>query len=75
MTYGPTNVGYTVTLDACEVVGDLPLSGEGVIDDLAGTFTMRVTAPGGTDVDYQRDADDAVTVTGTWFGDAVDVEG
>jgi hypothetical protein len=75
MTYVANDVGYDVTFDGCEHVGGLAISGTGSIDDVEGTFTMSVTAPGGTEVDYERDAEYAVSVSGTWFGDPVEVDG
>ena len=74
MTYAANDVGYDLTFDECELSAGLPVSGTGLIDDVELTFTMSVTAPGRTAVEYLRDAY-AVTVTGTWFGDEVEVEG
>ena len=75
MTYAANDVGYDLTFDACEISAGLAVSGTGLIDDVEGSFTMSITAPGGTELEYGRDADYAVTVTGTWFGTEVDVEG
>ena len=75
LRYAIDDVGSDVTLSECEMVDGLPLSGEGQIDDVEGTFSLDVTAPNGTDLAYLRDADGVVMVTGTWFGEQVDLEG
>jgi pimeloyl-ACP methyl ester carboxylesterase len=74
VTFAANDVGYDLGLEACELVDGLPLTGEGVIDEVEGTTTMTVTSPGDTDLVYKRDAEYLVTVSGTWFGDAVDIE-
>lgn len=74
MGYTVTDVGWDVTLSGCEIVGGLPLTGVGSADDEEGSFVMSVTAPGGTELDYQRDVDYNLAVTGTWFGSPVDIE-
>jgi hypothetical protein len=68
VTYVASDVGYDLALDGCALIDGLPLTGEAVYDDVEGTMVMTATAPGGTDLVYERDADYAVTVSGTWFG-------
>ncbi|MGZ8481266.1 MAG: alpha/beta hydrolase [Candidatus Limnocylindria bacterium] len=72
--YEPTDVGYAVQLDGCEMTDGLPLTGSAIIDDLAGTFELSVTAPGGTDLRYLRDAEGGTSVEGEFEGDAVSEE-
>ncbi len=74
LTYTATDEGYGVMLNGCAVSDGLPLSGKGLIDDAEGTFTLTATGPDGTDLAYERDAEYAVTLTGTWFGTDVNVE-
>lgn len=71
-TYTPTDTGSTVTLTSCEVLPDLPMSGEGTVDDDAGTFALDVTS-GADELEYERDADGNTSVTGTYGGDDVDL--
>ena len=75
LSYAPDDIGSDVTMTECEMVAGLPLSGEGQIDDVKGTFSLDVTGPEGTDLSYLRDAEGALSVTGTWFGESVDLEG
>lgn len=69
--YTATDVGYEVTLTDCALTDGLPLSGEAVIDDEAGTFSLDVISSGDTDLAYTRDADGEVSVSGRWRGAAV----
>lgn len=72
--YEATDEGYAVELDGCEMTLGLPLTGEAIIDDVAGTFELSVTAPGGTDLRYFRDEDGGTSVEGEFEGDAVTEE-
>jgi hypothetical protein len=73
LTYAATDVGTDVTLDECEFTDGLPLSGTASADDDAGTFELDVTI-GGDDLQYERDADGNTSVSGTYEGEAVDLE-
>jgi len=53
----------------------LPLTGDAVIDDDAGTFSMVAASPGGTRLRYQRDCDGEISVSGRWQGDRVEESG
>ncbi len=75
LRYALDDVGSDVSLSECEMVAGLPLSGDGQIDDVEGTFSLDVTGPEGTDLAYVRSAEGALTVAGTWFGEPVDLEG
>lgn len=75
MRYTLDEDGSTVTLDACEAIAGLPLSGVGGIRDVEGTFSLDVTAPGGTELRYERDAEGALSVSGAWFGIEIESEG
>ncbi len=69
IAYEPTDVGYDVALDGCAFTDDLPLTGTAVIDDEAGTFSLIVSGPGRTRLEYLRDAEGGVSVSGRWMGE------
>ncbi len=69
----PTDDGSRVRLTKCAFSSGLPLTGRGVINDTEGTFSLDVTAPGGTDLEYFRDADGNRSVSGTFRGSKVAV--
>lgn len=71
MRFVATDVGYRVHLRRCELTDGLPLTGHAIIDDVEGSFSMLVTAPGGTRLEYLRDADGEITVSGRWRGDPI----
>jgi hypothetical protein len=75
VTYVASDVGFDLTLDDCELVAGLALSGFGVYDEVEGTMRMTAGAPGETGITYERDADYAVRLIGTWFGFPVGPEG
>ena len=66
ISYTPTDSGSSVKLDACSWSGGLGLTGTGVIDDDAGTLSLKVTQAGadGAAVRYTRDAKGNITVKG-----------
>jgi len=72
VAYVATDIGYEATLTDCAFTDGLPLTGEAVIDDEAGTFSLDVTSGVDTDLAYLRDADGEATVAGTWQGGAVE---
>ncbi len=74
ITYEPTETGTEVQLRACEFTPDLPLTGKGETDDEAGTFELGLTS-GDDELHYLRDADGNTSVTGTFDGQRVDLEG
>ena len=53
----------------------LPLTVKATIDATHETFTLKVRSPGGTNLDYTRDAKGKRTVTGTYFGKTVSLKG
>jgi pimeloyl-ACP methyl ester carboxylesterase len=75
LRYEVNENGSSLTLDACEMVGGLPLTGSGQIDDVAGSFALDVTGPEGSVLAYNRTPEGDLSVTGTWFGETVDLEG
>ena len=66
ITYTPSDTGSHLTLDACSWSRGLGLTGSGVIDDDAGTFSLKVSQSGadGATVRYARDAKGRLTVKG-----------
>ncbi|HYC06768.1 MAG TPA: alpha/beta hydrolase [Candidatus Binatia bacterium] len=66
--YSPYPDGYKASLHSCSFSRGLPLSGHATIDTTDGTFSMKVTAPGGTKLTYLDDADGNRSVSGRWFG-------
>jgi pimeloyl-ACP methyl ester carboxylesterase len=68
VTYRPFADGYRIRLDDCAFTDGLPLTGRATIDTTDGTFAMRVSAPGGTQLTYRRDADGQRAISGRWFG-------
>lgn len=73
LTYVATDVGTDITLTGCEFTEGLPLTGSASADDEAGTFELDVTT-GGDALQYERDADGNTSVSGTYEGEAVDLE-
>jgi pimeloyl-ACP methyl ester carboxylesterase len=73
LTYAATDVGTDVTLTACEFTDGMPLTGSASADDEVGTFELDMTS-GGDDLQYERDADGNTSVSGTYEGEAVDLE-
>ncbi len=69
MAYTATADGSRVRLRDCALTRGLPLTGRATIDDTDGTFQLEVTAPGGTDLKYDRDADGHRSVSGTYRGE------
>jgi pimeloyl-ACP methyl ester carboxylesterase len=67
--------GYRVTLGDCAFTAGLALSGAGTIDTTHDTFRLKVSAAGGTNLEYRRDSNGKRTVTGTYFGKAVSLKG
>jgi pimeloyl-ACP methyl ester carboxylesterase len=61
--YEATDVGYDVTFDACAYSRGLALTGEAVIDDEAGTFSLAARTDAG-ELTYERDAAGERTATG-----------
>ena len=70
--YSATDDGYRLRLDGCAFSAGLGLTGSGEIDLDDGSFALDVRAPGGTDVQYARDADGVRSVSGSWFGAPVE---
>ena len=64
--YTPTDSGSELKLDACSWSRGLGLTGTGLIDDDAGTLSLRVAQSGadGAPVRYERNAKGKVTVHG-----------
>ena len=64
ITYTPTDRGCDLKLEACSWSRGLGLTGTGVIDDDAGTFSLKVAQSGadGATVRYVRDAKGRVSV-------------
>lgn len=75
LVYVLDDTGTALTLEACEMSAGLPLTGSGQMDDAQGSISLRLTAPDGVDVEYERDGAGSISVEGTWFGGLVDVEG
>lgn len=71
IAYLPNDDGATLRLRACTFSRGLSLTGSGVLDWTNDTLSLRVTAPGGTNLTYARDADGGRSVSGTWFGKPV----
>jgi pimeloyl-ACP methyl ester carboxylesterase len=71
IAYLASDVGADLTLHACTFSQGLPLSGTGVLDSAAGTFSLAVTGPSATNLAYTRDADGVRSVSGSWFGTPV----
>ena len=66
ITYTPTGHGHDLKLDACSWSRGLGLTGTGIIDDDAGTLSLKVSQAGaeGRTVRYERDAKGRITVDG-----------
>jgi hypothetical protein len=62
--YEATDVGSDVSLDACAFSRGLPLTGEAVIDDEAGTFSLSAQTDAGAPLTYDRNAAGERTATG-----------
>jgi len=71
IAYLPLEEETLVRLRDCQMMGGLALTGSGSMDDINGTFDLSVTAPGGTDLAYVRDADGATRVEGELEGQPV----
>jgi pimeloyl-ACP methyl ester carboxylesterase len=69
--YEEAKHGYELTLEACAFSDGLALSGHGTINVDRDAFTLRATAPGGTEITYRRDAHGNRSVAGRWFGHKV----
>ncbi len=55
-----------VSLDDCAFSQDLPLTGTATIDLAPATFALSVSGPGGTELEYRRDAKGQRSVSGTY---------
>jgi pimeloyl-ACP methyl ester carboxylesterase len=66
--YRPFADGFRIQLRDCAFTSGLALTGRATIDTTEGTFTMRVSAPGGTRLTYSRDADGDRHISGSYFG-------
>ena len=74
ITYRPNRNGYRAAMDSCALTRGLPMTGNGAINDVAGTFALEVRASGGTRLRYHREADGSRSVHGTYRGDPVAIE-
>ena len=68
VTYSSFADGYRVRLRDCAMTDGLSLTGRATIDTTEGTFHLAVTAPGGTDLRYDVDADGHRKVSGIYRG-------
>jgi pimeloyl-ACP methyl ester carboxylesterase len=64
ITYETSDVGYDVTLDGCAFSEGLALTGDAIINDVKGTFSLSVQTDGGGDLTYLRDSDGERTAEG-----------
>ncbi len=64
ITYQTSDVGYDVALDHCAFSEGLALTGDAIIDDAEGTFSLSAQTDAGSDVTYARDADGERTASG-----------
>jgi pimeloyl-ACP methyl ester carboxylesterase len=62
--YEATDTGSDVTLDACAYSRGLALTGNAVIDDEKGTFSLDAHTDDGADLTYRRGSDGERTATG-----------
>jgi pimeloyl-ACP methyl ester carboxylesterase len=74
IAFTPTDTGTAMTLTACEFTSGVPMTGTGETDDEAGTFRLDVTI-GSDQLGYERDAEGATRVRGTYDGKKVDQKG
>lgn len=74
LEYETLDDGTAVRLEACELIHGFALSGSGSLDDANGTFGLSVTASGGTDLAYERDAEGVTSVDGELEGRPVSEE-
>ena len=74
LTYTATDAGSGLTLSGCEFTDGLAMTGSGAIDDENGGITLAVEIPDGS-LDYARDGDGDLSVSGTFRGAPVDLEG
>lgn len=72
LRYEASDVGYSVTLDACELADGFPLIGTGEINDVSGSFVLDVRVPDGR-LSYERNADGERSVSGRLDGEPVRV--
>ena len=73
IAYVASDTGADLELHDCAFSRGLPLSGGGILDSTAGTFSLAVTGPNGASLAYTRDADGVRSVTGSWFGTPVSI--
>jgi hypothetical protein len=74
LTYTPSDTGTDVQLSSCAFTPGAAVTGTGSADDEAGTFVMDVTGEGDR-LHYERDAEGGTTVSGTYDGASIDLEG
>jgi len=64
ITYETSDVGFDVTLDGCALSEGLALTGDAIINDVKGTFSISAQTEGGNDLTYLRDSDGERTAEG-----------
>ncbi len=69
LEYRPASSGTDLSLAGCAFTPGLPVSGTGAIDD-SGGITLKVTTPDAA-LDYARNGDGKVTISGTFRGRTV----
>ena len=72
--YTPSDAGTDVQLSSCAFTPGAAVTGTGASDDEAGTFVLDVTGEGDR-LHYERDAEGGTTVSGTYDGASIDLEG
>jgi len=64
ITYEAGDVGYDVTLDRCAFSEGLALTGDAIINDEKGTFSLSARTDAGGDLTYLRAADGERSASG-----------
>jgi pimeloyl-ACP methyl ester carboxylesterase len=77
LAFEPSDAGEQFTLDGCAFSAGFVMSGTGEYNYDEETFTLQVSVAGlaSGELDYIREADGSVRVTGTYDGRAVDLSG
>jgi pimeloyl-ACP methyl ester carboxylesterase len=77
LAFEPFDAGEQFTLDGCAFSAGFVMSGTGEYNYDEETFTLQVSVAGlaSGELDYIREADGSVRVTGTYDGRAVDLSG
>ncbi len=75
LSFAPSDVGETLTLDGCAFSAGFVMAGSGTYDYGAGRFSLDVTVTGlaNGSLIYTREDDGAIQVKGMYAGQAVDL--